>query len=108
MPTDIPIGKALRNVRLDRHLSQNQLAKRMGVPRPYLTKAENGYVTPTIAQLERFSCSLEIGLGRLIHYAELLRVGQMIPDAVFSANGKQRPVPMIPPMPTRAPEATRG
>jgi transcriptional regulator with XRE-family HTH domain len=106
MRVDASIGQAIRNVRHDRHLYQSQLATRMNCPRQYMTKIECGYIVPTVAQLEKFAAALEVSLGLLIRYAELLAVGRMIPEAVFTANGKERPMPMIPPR--RAPEATVG
>lgn len=102
----LPIGAAIRALRLDRGLTQLQVAGRMPCPRPYLTKIELGHNTPNLYQIEKFARALEVKTYLLLLYAELLALADLIPDTALA--GKKRPVPGMPPRwqhPPRAPEA---
>jgi transcriptional regulator with XRE-family HTH domain len=60
------IAKNLLRIRKTRHLSQNNLAEKLGVNRSYLTKCESGHILPHIAQLERIAASLQVSILELI------------------------------------------
>lgn len=60
------IGATLRDIRLQRHLHQRQLAARMGVPRSYVSKIENAVATPTVASLDRFAKALGVDISVLL------------------------------------------
>jgi hypothetical protein len=75
------------------NLFQVQLADRMGCPRPYLTKVENGYVVPTIASLRNSSRRSTSGSACSSAMPSCWLSGRIIPEAVFTANGNQRLCP---------------
>ena len=45
----LQVATAVRDLRHVRNLSQRQLAARMGVPRTYISKIENGKAMPTLS-----------------------------------------------------------
>src|ERR1700712_2757889 len=47
----LQVATAVRDLRHVRNLSQRQLAARMGVPRTYISKIENGKAMPTLSSL---------------------------------------------------------
>ena len=47
----LQVSAAVRDLRHVRNLSQRQLAGRMGVPRTYISKIENGKAMPTLSSL---------------------------------------------------------
>jgi transcriptional regulator with XRE-family HTH domain len=63
----LQVARAVRDLRLERNLSQRQLAGRMQVPRTYISKIENGKATPTLSSLERLANALEVDICKLVH-----------------------------------------
>jgi transcriptional regulator with XRE-family HTH domain len=72
----ISVATAVRDLRQVRNLSQRQLAGRMGVPRTYISKIENGKAMPTLSSLERLARALQVDISALLrdtptrHYNE--------------------------------------
>ncbi len=60
------VAKAIRALRQHGGLSQRQLARRMNVPRTYVSKVENDRATPTLVMLERLSGALEVSVADLL------------------------------------------
>jgi transcriptional regulator with XRE-family HTH domain len=69
----LQVARAVRDLRLERSLSQRQLAARMQVPRTYISKIENGKATPTLSSLERIAEALEVDICKLVHDSRSLR-----------------------------------
>lgn len=65
----LPIGAAIRRAREFRRLSQKQLALKMGCPRTYLTKVENGYSFPHFDNFLRIAKALDVEAWRLLRWA---------------------------------------
>ena len=57
------VATAVRDLRHVRNLSQRQLAARMGVPRTYISKIENGKAMPTLNSLDRLARALEVEIS---------------------------------------------
>jgi transcriptional regulator with XRE-family HTH domain len=66
----LQVASAVRNLRLARNLSQRQLAGRMGVPRTYISKIENGKAMPTLSSLERLAKALQVDISALLRDAK--------------------------------------
>ena len=66
---EIQVATAVRDLRRVRNLSQRQLAGRMGVPRTYISKIENGKAMPTLSSLDRLARALEVDLSALLRDA---------------------------------------
>ncbi len=69
----LQVAGQVREIRRARHLSQRQLAGRMGVPRTYISKIENGKAIPTLGSLERLAVALEVEVGQLVRDARSRR-----------------------------------
>ena len=65
----LQVATAVRDLRLVRNLSQRQLAGRMGVPRTYISKIENGKAMPTLSSLDRLARALEVDISALLRDA---------------------------------------
>ena len=63
------MAAAVRDLRHVRNLSQRQLAARMGVPRTYISKIENGKAMPTLSSLDRLAKALEVDISALLRDA---------------------------------------
>ena len=60
------VATAVRDLRHVRNLSQRQLATRMGVPRTYISKIENGKAMPTLSSLDRLARALQVDISTLL------------------------------------------
>ena len=65
----IQVATAVRDLRHVRNLSQRQLAARMGVPRTYISKIENGKAMPTLSSLDRLAKALKVDIASLLRDA---------------------------------------
>src|SRR5271154_4953985 len=62
----LQVASAVRDLRHVRNLSQRQLAARMGVPRTYISKIENGKAMPTLSSLDRLARALQVDISALL------------------------------------------
>ncbi|MFZ5477484.1 MAG: helix-turn-helix domain-containing protein [Myxococcota bacterium] len=60
------LARNVRQLREARHLTQVQLARLAGVPRPTLAHLETGGANPTLAVLTRVSAALSVSLEELL------------------------------------------
>jgi transcriptional regulator with XRE-family HTH domain len=65
----LQVASAVRELRNVRNLSQRQLAARMGVPRTYISKIENGKAMPTLSSLDRLARALQVDISTLLRDA---------------------------------------
>ena len=65
----LQVATAVRDLRKIRNLSQRQLAGRMGVPRTYISKIENGKAMPTLNSLDRLAKALQVDMSALLRDA---------------------------------------
>lgn len=70
---DIQIGLAIRNIRINKGLTQLQVAERMGVARTYVIKIEKAQHSPLMEQFVRFADALEEDPGEILTYARRLQ-----------------------------------
>ena len=68
-PEGLQVATAVRDLRHVRNLSQRQLATRMGVPRTYISKIENGKAMPTLSSLDRLAKALRVDIASLLRDA---------------------------------------
>jgi transcriptional regulator with XRE-family HTH domain len=73
----LQVARAVRDMRRERRLSQRQLAGRMGVPRTYISKIENGKAVPTLSSLERLAQALEVDIRVLLQDSRSRRYEEM-------------------------------
>jgi transcriptional regulator with XRE-family HTH domain len=66
------LGRAIRDVRASRHLSQEELAHRSGMHRTYLGGIERGERNPSYTNIRRLADALGVSASDLIAEAERL------------------------------------
>lgn len=59
------IGKKIQKIRKDHHLTQEELAEKVGVSRAYMGYIEQGRNTPSLEVLEKIAKHLKTPLGEL-------------------------------------------
>ncbi len=64
------IGRAIKELRIERNISQNKLSKLAKLNRGYLYKLENDQISPSIAMLERIADSMRIKVSDITKKAE--------------------------------------
>jgi len=64
------IGERLRAWREYKELSQNDLEKRLGLTRYYISRVENGLTIPKLETLARFARALEVPVFHLVYEEE--------------------------------------
>jgi transcriptional regulator with XRE-family HTH domain len=64
------IGERLRDLRKAKGLSQAELEKRTGLMWCYISRLENGHVTPGLQTLEKFAHALETPLYQILYDAD--------------------------------------
>lgn len=65
-------AQALRELREQQGLSQEELADRAGLHRTYISQVERGLKSPSLRTLERIAAALNMSASSLIHRAENL------------------------------------
>jgi transcriptional regulator with XRE-family HTH domain len=66
------LGRAIRDVRAARRLSQEELAHRSGMHRTYLGGIERGERNPSYTNIRRLAAALEVNASELLARAERL------------------------------------
>lgn len=61
------MGKKLRKLRLDRGLTQQQVADRLGMTRQALSSYEGGRTWPDLQTLERLCAIYNVSLEEMVH-----------------------------------------
>jgi transcriptional regulator with XRE-family HTH domain len=69
--TDTRLAQRLRELRLERRWSLEELAVRSGISRATLSRTENNDVSPTAAVLGRLCAAFELTMSRLLAQVEL-------------------------------------
>jgi transcriptional regulator with XRE-family HTH domain len=57
------IGTTVRNLRLQKGLSQGDIEKRTGLLRCYLSRVENGHTTPSLETLQKLANAMDMPLA---------------------------------------------
>ena len=60
------LGENLKKLRLGKHLSQGDLARKLEVDRAYISNIENGRMNPTLSTLENIAEALGISSSELL------------------------------------------
>jgi len=63
---ELTIGRRLRELREQRHLTQQDMAGRAGVPRTYISRIENARLLPGPLMLGRIASALEVAIFELL------------------------------------------
>lgn len=63
-------GARVRELRLERGLTQEALADHCGLFRTYMSRIETGVANPTLAMIEALAVSLDVPIGELFPVQE--------------------------------------
>lgn len=61
------IGERLKAIRLQKGMSQGDVEHRSGLVRAYVSRVENGHLTPTLDTLEKFGRALKVPVYQLFY-----------------------------------------
>jgi transcriptional regulator with XRE-family HTH domain len=61
------IGGRLRELRVQKNLSQGDIEERTGLLRCYVSRVENGHTVPAVETLEKFARALEVPVYQLFY-----------------------------------------
>jgi transcriptional regulator with XRE-family HTH domain len=61
------IGARLRDMRMDKKLSQGDIEERTGLLRCYVSRVENGHTVPSVETLEKFARAFEVPTYMLVY-----------------------------------------
>jgi transcriptional regulator with XRE-family HTH domain len=64
------IGKAIKEIRSEKGISQNKLSKLTGLNRGYLYKLENDLISPSLDIIEKIALYLEVPVSDLVKRTE--------------------------------------
>ena len=70
-PTLVALGGAIRDARLERGISQEELAERAAIDRSYMSSIERGAQNPGIVSLLRIVAALDMTAAELFARAKL-------------------------------------
>lgn len=70
-PALIALGGAIRQARLEKKISQEELAHRSEIDRSYMSSIERGQQNPGIASVLRIAEALEMSASALLRRAQL-------------------------------------
>jgi transcriptional regulator with XRE-family HTH domain len=70
-PSLVSLGAAIRRARLERALSQEELAHRSAIDRSYMSSIERGGQNPGIVSIVRIARAMEMTVADLMHEASL-------------------------------------
>lgn len=59
-------GQTIRSIRKDKHLTQEQLAKRSGISRLNISKIENGKTEASLIDMNSLAKGLKVGYHELV------------------------------------------
>jgi DNA-binding XRE family transcriptional regulator len=63
---ELTIGRKLRELREERHLTQQEMAGKAGVPRTYISRIENARLLPGPVMLQRIAAALSVAILDLL------------------------------------------
>jgi len=64
------VGNRLKQFRELRGLSQGKIEERTGLVRSYISRVENGHISPSVETLEKFARALDMPLYQLLYEGE--------------------------------------
>jgi len=72
-------GARLREVRLKRGLSQQELAERVGIPQPHVSAMESGVKFPTLLTVLRLAAALDCKVTNLVRVFDKSNLASLLP-----------------------------
>ena len=70
-PVLVALGQAIRRARIDRQISQEELAHRSEIDRAYMSSIERGQQNPGFVSVARVAAAMDMTVAELMHEAGL-------------------------------------
>jgi len=62
----IKLGSNLRNIRIEKHIIQGDIARSLNVGRGYVSKVENGKTNPTLSTIAKLAKAVGVSSNKLL------------------------------------------
>lgn len=62
----IKLGKNLKRIRMEKGISQGDIARALDVGRSFITNIENGKTNPTLATIAKIAKAIDVSVGELM------------------------------------------
>jgi len=62
----IKLGNNLRKVRIEKHITQGDIARLLNVSRGYISKVENGKTNPTLSTIAKLAKAVGVSSNKLL------------------------------------------
>ena len=82
---ELTIGRKLRELREERHLTQQEMAGKAGVPRTYISRIENARLLPGPVMLCRIADALAVAILDLLPQSKNASAAPELADATYWA-----------------------
>lgn len=69
-PSAVVFGKAIKNLRFERELTQNNLADMINTERSHISDIERGIKSPSLSMIFRLAKALQIPSGELVQLVD--------------------------------------
>ena len=80
------IGSRIRALRIECNLSQEDIEKRTGLLRCYISRVENGHTVPSVPTLEKLASALSVSLPDLFHGVAHFSEAPRLPQSRYASN----------------------
>ena len=83
---ELTIGRKLRELREERHLTQQDMAGKAGVPRTYISRIENARLLPGPVMLRRIADALSVAILDLLPQSKNVMAAPELADESYWAS----------------------
>lgn len=60
------LGQNLKRIRIEKGISQNKIARILGIDRAFISNIENGKTNPTLATIAKIAKAIRVSVGELM------------------------------------------
>lgn len=60
------LGQNLKRIRTEKGISQNKIARTLGIDRAFISNIENGKTNPTLATIVKLAKAIGVSIGELM------------------------------------------
>ena len=60
------LGQNLKRIRTEKGISQNKIARTLGIDRAFISNIENGKTNPTLATIAKIAKAIGVSVGELM------------------------------------------
>ena len=83
-------GKRVKELRIEREITQEQLSERVGVFRTYMSRIETGVANPTLTMIHALADALEVSAAALLEAPVRAKASARAKEKVRSPSGGSR------------------